>query len=126
MGRIEWTTLEGETVEAVVAMFVNRERPDSTRITPSMGDGGVDILARGAGPDGSDVVYQVKRYARPLTAKQKAEVESSLAVLQSDPRWARLAVREWRLVLPWDPTPEAETWLQDVAEHYDVRAIWHG
>jgi hypothetical protein len=41
-------------------MFVNRGHPNSTRITPSKGDGGVDILDLGAGPGGSDMVYQVK------------------------------------------------------------------
>ena len=63
MSLIEWTRLEPGQVEALVAMFVNRERPGSTRITPSRGDGGIDILDRGAGPTGGDVVYQVKRYA---------------------------------------------------------------
>lgn len=33
MTRVEWTRLDGADVEAVVAMFVNREHPNSTRIT---------------------------------------------------------------------------------------------
>jgi hypothetical protein len=53
----------GDDVEAVVAMFVNRERPRSVRITPSRGDGVVDILDRDAAGDRSDEVYQVKRYS---------------------------------------------------------------
>ncbi|MDF9878820.1 hypothetical protein [Cellulosimicrobium cellulans] len=48
MSRVEWTRLEGNDVEAVVSMFVNRERPRSVQITPSQGDGGVDILDRNA------------------------------------------------------------------------------
>jgi hypothetical protein len=48
MTRVEWTRLEGNDVEAVVAMFINREHPRSTRITPSKGDGGIDILDRDA------------------------------------------------------------------------------
>jgi hypothetical protein len=48
MTRIEWTRRDGHDVEAVVAMFVNREHPNSTRITPSRGDGGADILDRAA------------------------------------------------------------------------------
>jgi len=63
MSRVEWTRLEGNDVEAVVAMFVNREHPRSVRITPSIGDGGVDIVDAGAGPEGTDDVYQVKKYA---------------------------------------------------------------
>src|SRR3954454_9142099 len=57
---VEWTRLEPGQVEAVVGMLVNRERPTSVRITPSRGDGGVDILDRGGADDGGDVVYQVK------------------------------------------------------------------
>lgn len=43
MSRVEWTTLSGEEVEAVVAMLINREHPLSARVTPSQGDGGVDF-----------------------------------------------------------------------------------
>lgn len=125
MAPVEWTRLEGGQVEAVVAMFVNRERPESVRITPSKGDGGVDILDRGAGPDGTDVVYQVKRYTDKLTAKQKGDIKDSLDRLMSDDRWKGLSVREWRLVTPWDPSPEAEDWLQGLG-YPDVRKIWHG
>ena len=125
MAPVEWTRLEGGQVEAVVAMFVNRERPESVRITSSKGDGGVDILDRGAGPDGTDVVYQVKRYTDKLTSKQKSDIKDSLDRLMSDDRWKSLSVREWRLVTPWDPTPEAEGWLQGLG-YPEVRKIWHG
>lgn len=126
MDLVEWTRREGGEVEAVVAMLVNREQPNSVRITPSRGDGGVDILDRTAGPGGSDVVYQVKRYTGPLTSKQKDDIEDSLATLAQDPRWADLDVVEWHLVLPWNPTPEAENWLQELGRTYKVTPIWHG
>ncbi|TVT10149.1 restriction endonuclease [Amycolatopsis bartoniae] len=112
MGRVEWTRIDGEDVEAVVAMFVNRERPNSARITPSRGDGGVDILERAAAPGGRDAVYQVKRYTEPVTARQKDEIENSLERLFTDPRWANLDVGVWYLVTPWDPSPEAENWYR--------------
>lgn len=105
-GRVPWGRFEGNDVEAVVAMMLNREHPDSVRITPSRGDGGVDILDRGATDGGGDVVYQVKSYCAPLTAKQKGDIEKSLARLlnpdRRDPRWEDLSVTEWRLVTPWD------------------------
>lgn len=126
MTRVEWTRLDGADVEAVVAMFVNREHPNSTRITPSRGDGGVDILDRGAGPGGSDVVYQVKRYTEPLGSKEKSAVEKSLKTLMKDPRWSSLNVEDWHLVLPWDPSPEADNWLQDFGKEQRVKAIWNG
>lgn len=129
MHRVPWERHEGDDVEAVVAMMVNLEHPDSTRITPSRGDGGIDILDSLAGPDSGDVVYQVKRYAGPLKSKQKKEVEKSLARLlgeKHDARWAHLNVTQWRLVLPWDPTPEALTWLRELGTKYEVEAIWDG
>ncbi|WP_411731949.1 restriction endonuclease [Paeniglutamicibacter sp.] len=126
MTRVEWTRLEGADVEAVVAMFLNREHPRSTRITPSRGDGGVDILDRGAGPNGSDVVYQVKRYTEPLGAREKTAVEDSLKTLMKDPRWNELTVEEWHLVLPWDPSAEAEKWLCKIGVEQGVTAIWNG
>lgn len=126
MTRVEWTRLDGADVEAVVAMFVNREHVNSVRVTPSRGDGGVDILDRQAGPDGGDVVYQVKRYTEALTTRQKAEVEKSLQTLASDPRWSGLNVTAWHLVTPWDPTPEAETWLHGLASARGFTPVWHG
>lgn len=125
MGPVEWTRLEGGQVEAVVAMFVNREHPNSVRITPSRGDGGVDILDRGAGPGGTDVVYQVKRYTDNLTARQKQAIQDSMERLATDKRWKGLLVKEWHLVTPWDPTPEAETWLHGLGDTA-VTKIWHG
>ena len=126
MSRVEWTRLEGNDVEAVVAMFVNREHPRSVRITPSIGDGGVDIVDPGAGPEGTDDVYQVKKYTEPLTSRQKSEVEGSLRTLTSDERWAHLRLGTWRLVTPWDPTPEAYNWFKELAEKFKVGVVWHG
>lgn len=125
MTRIAWERYEGNDIEAVIAMLINLEHPNSVRITPSKGDGGVDILDRGAGKNGGDVVYQVKRYAKPLTTGQQNKVEESRKRLLSDPRWAGLNVTEWRLVTPWDPTPEAEAWLQNLGNE-SCEVFWHG
>lgn len=129
MDRVSWDRYVGEDVEAVVAMMVNREHPNSTRITPSRGDGGIDILDALAGPDGGDVVYQVKRYAKPLKSGEKREIEKSLKRLlgeKPDPRWVGRNVTQWRLVLPWDPTPEAFAWLDGLGGRYGVQAVWDG
>lgn len=129
-GRVAWSRYEGEDVEAVVAMMVNREHPNSTRITPSQGDGGIDILDRGAASDGGDVVYQVKRYASPLTPDQKSKVVKSakrfLGPKDGEGRWGRLKVTEWRLVTPWNPTEEVDKWLHEKLEEYDVSIVWNG
>ncbi|MBO1768238.1 restriction endonuclease [Allobranchiibius sp. GilTou38] len=126
MSLVEWTALPGETTEAVVAMLVNREYPTSTRITPSQGDGGVDILLRDGDGPGRDVVYQVKRYTK-VESKEKTSISDSLTTLFADPRWSQLNVTQWRLVLPWDPTPEQDQWLQGLMAKFEgVTAVWHG
>lgn len=125
MTRLAWERYEGNDVEAVVAMLINREHPNSVRITPSRGDGGVDILDRRASENGGDVVYQVKRYTQPLSASQRDNVEESWSRLNTDPRWAELDVQEWHLVTPWDPTPEAEAWLQGL-DPGGRAVVWNG
>jgi hypothetical protein len=37
-----------------------------------------------------------------------------------------LKVEVWHLVTPWDPSPEAELWLQGLGETYGVTAVWDG
>ncbi|MFE5331347.1 hypothetical protein ACFRCG_33675 [Embleya sp. NPDC056575] len=61
-----------------------------------------------------------------MDTKQKGEVEKSLRALVRDPRRAGLNVGPWRLVTPWDPTPEAETWLHDFATAHGVSPTWRG
>ncbi|TWP33191.1 restriction endonuclease [Leekyejoonella antrihumi] len=128
MGRVEWTTLPGETTEEVAALLVNCEHPTSTRITPSRGDGGVDILLRDGDGPGRDIVYQVKRFCGALTSAQVTSIESSVKALFTDPRWSDLNVTVWILVMPWDPTPEREHWLQQTLHARDpqLRVVWHG
>jgi hypothetical protein len=59
--RVEWTRYGGDEVETVVAMLVNRKRPNSIRITPSRGDAGVDILdPRASGAAEADAVLQAR------------------------------------------------------------------
>ena len=125
MTRVAWERYEGNDIEAVVAMLINLEHPNSVRITPSRGDGGVDILDRGAAANGGDVVYQVKRYTAPLSTNQQKNVEESWSRLQTDPRWGTLNVEEWHLVTPWDPTPEADAWLQGLDDSARI-VVWHG
>lgn len=86
----------------------------------------MDILDREAGPGGGDAVYQVKRYAGSLSARQKAEVEKSLQSLVRDPRWSGLNITAWYLVTPWNPTPEAETWLHGLASVRGLAPVWRG
>src|SRR5699024_10468278 len=126
MSRVEWTTLSGEEVEAVVAMLINREYPLSARVTPSQGDGGVDILHRNGDGEGSDVVYQVKKFTGRLSSNQKSQINKSLTTLISDDRWRGLNVTSWYLVLPLDPTPEEEQWFQELLAGKSFKGHWLG
>ncbi|MFI7643177.1 hypothetical protein [Nonomuraea sp. NPDC049400] len=120
MTPVNWERLPGETVEEFVAAMLLLRNPHGNRITPSRGDRGVDI--RIAGPDGFDI-YQVKRFCRPLTARQVADVEES---------WRRfvaetlpvLPVRSWTLVMPWNPTHERLEWLERLTAGSGLRIAW--
>lgn len=126
MSRVEWSRLGADEVESVVSLLVYREYPESVRISPSAGDGGVDILLRGGGLHGSDVVFQVKKFHKALSRGQKKSVEESLDRLLEDPRWNDLRLGQWNLILPVDPTPETEHWFQEVLGKKGVKGSWRG
>ena len=76
MARVEWTRTEPGDIEQVVSMLLCRENPSATRVRPSRGDGGIDVLAPSS--DGAGVaVYQVRSFSSNLTAGQKAQAERS-------------------------------------------------
>lgn len=122
MTRIEWTRYNGEEIEHAIAMFISYEDIWAEKITPSRGDGGVDILSRHP----KTTVYQVKSFTSRLSSGQKKKVIDSLEKLVTDERWKYLDVDEWHLVTPWDPTPEAEIWLQEEARQRGITAVWDG
>lgn len=109
MSRVEWTRYSGEDLEALVAMFISAEYPTAERITPSVGDGGIDVLVK----TDKIRVYQVKKFTAPLTRSQQNQVKKSIDRLVADERVKDLQVEEWHLVMPWDPTLEAKEWLSN-------------
>ena len=66
---VNWERMSGEAVELSVAAALTKTRGGGGQITPSAGDGGIDVLL--PRDDGMWEVVQVKRYARPLDSKQK-------------------------------------------------------
>lgn len=122
-GRVTWSEYSGEDIERAVAMFVATEHPTAVRITPSRGDGGVDILDRGE----RTIVYQVKGFHSPLTSGQQAQVKKSVDRLVSDPRWADLKVDEWHLVTPCNPSQERLEWLRKYVKSKGLPdPVWDG
>jgi hypothetical protein len=122
MTTVNWEREPGEKVEEFVAAMLLLGHPHGNRITPSRGDRGVDI--RVWYPDGYDI-YQVKRYSRPLTAKQASEVKASWArfVKATLPK---LTIRSWTLVTPWEPTNERLEWLEELTAEGGIRTSWMG
>jgi hypothetical protein len=44
IGPVYWGAYPGEMLERVMAVLVSQEHPSAIRLTPSSGDGGVDVL----------------------------------------------------------------------------------
>ncbi|MEV0195307.1 hypothetical protein [Nonomuraea sp. NPDC050691] len=122
MTLVNWELLPGETVEEFVAEMLLLKHPHGNRITPARGDRGVDI--RVANPDGYDI-YQVKRFCRPLTSRQVAQVEESWQRFV-DETLPVLPVRSWTLVMPWDPTNTRLEWLERLTAGSGLRIGWMG
>lgn len=123
MSRVEWSRYSGDDIEAVAAMFISANFPEAERITPSYGDGGIDVLVEAD----KTRVYQVKKFHASLTGNQWNQVEKSVDRLVNDPRVAHLTVDEWHIVMPWDPTLEAKARLTEyVVGKGFPSPIWDG
>lgn len=123
MTRVEWTRYNGDDIEALVAMFISGDFPAAERITPSVGDGGIDVLVK----TDKTRVYQVKKFTGPLSSGQEKQVKKSIDRLCTDPRVADLQVDEWHLVMPWDATLETKKWVTEyVTEKGLPEPIWDG
>ena len=126
MARVEWTRLSGEEVEELVAVLLCRENPNTTRIRPSRGDGGMDLMIPAS--ENSFEVYQVKKFASNLAPSQKAQIEESLDRFESYRREEGLEVSAWHIALPLDPTKENIRWLERMSKDKDLSydCDWRG
>ncbi|MGY4541233.1 hypothetical protein ACVWY0_001142 [Arthrobacter sp. UYNi723] len=123
MSRIEWTRYNGDDIESLVAMFISGDHPEAERITPSKGDGGIDVLVK----TDKTRVYQVKKFSGPLSSSQAKQIKKSVDRLCSDPRLKDLQVDEWHLVMPWDATLETKKWVTDYVTKKGLpEPIWDG
>ena len=69
MTTVNWERMSGEDVEQFVAAALTKNRGGGCQITPSSGDGGIDVLL--PREDGTWEVVQVKRYSRPLESSKR-------------------------------------------------------
>ena len=122
MTTVNWEREPGEKIEEFVAALLLLKHPHGNQPTPSRGDRGVDV--RVWNPDGYDI-YQVKRYSRPLTAKQAASVKGSWKTFAAK-TLPVLPVRSWTLVTPWEPSNERLERLEELTAGCGIRVSWMG
>lgn len=116
IGTVNWGSWDGATLEKLMAVYVAQEHPGVIRREPDSGDGGIDLLI----PErGGYCVDQVKSFAGRLGGAQKRQIMKSWQAVNEDPRLDRPITR-WRLVLPLDPTPGEQAWI----EHLVKEAKW--
>lgn len=106
MARIEWAALSGDEVETVVSMLIFNEHPRATRIRPSQGDFGIDVLVPHPGDTSFADVYQIKKFASNLDASQKRQIEDSFQRVLVGLVRRDIPLADWYLVMPLDPTIE--------------------
>lgn len=105
MSQIPWSELVGEQTETLLAVLLYNEYPEATRVRPSRGDWGIDVLVptSQAGQAAFDV-YQIKKFATSLTVSQKGQIEESFRRLLLGLIRRDVPIANWYLVMPLDPT----------------------
>lgn len=124
IGPVDWGAHShaGETLEQVMAVLLFQERPTAWRREPARGDAGVDV----AHPvTGGYHIFQVKRFSKQPTAKQKMQIAKSYERLLDDPSLDRPVVR-WSLVLPVDWTKHSEKWFRTLTHDAAFESEWLG
>jgi hypothetical protein len=106
VARIEWAALSGDEVETVVSMLIFNEHSRATRIRPSQGDFGIDVLVPHPGGVSFADVYQIKKFATNLDASQKRQIEDSFQRVLVGLVRRGIPLADWNLVMPLDPTLE--------------------
>ncbi|WP_104199032.1 hypothetical protein [Cryobacterium sp. Y29] len=111
-GGLDWAVLGdrgGESLEDFIAKLLRREYPDAQQMTPAQGDGGIDIFRRT--PEGL-VVWQIKKYAAPITSGQWTKIKKSWKTFwdthvepTGDDAIPEM-IAAYYLVTPWTPTEE--------------------
>lgn len=116
--------MSGNEVEDLVAALLFSEHPEGAqRITPSQGDGGMDV--RIWTPDGWDV-YQIKKFYEALDSDQKRQVLHSFARFQAEVASTGMSVKRWTVLMPWDPTREQRAWFHEKTDNEVFPTWWDG
>jgi hypothetical protein len=120
IGPIDWGADPQLTERALSVLLLQRQ--SGWRRRPSHGDGGVDVV-RILG-DGYEVI-QIKSHTTALSRKQRNRVAEGLRQVIDDPELDRPVVA-WRLLVPVDPTKEAERWFREMTADAPFDCSWWG
>lgn len=126
MPRVEWSVTPADALEEVVGVLLCRENPDATRIKPSRGDGGIDVLVSEPGAPKRIEIYQVKSFTRQPTAGQKGQVERSLRRVRAFCSEQNLEITGWYLTMPVVPTNETRKWFLGLTDNEEFPCHWRG
>lgn len=121
VGPVDWGSHDGNYVEKVLSVLLLQEREGWRRGT-SAGDRGVDVAYP---EEGGYVVDQIKSFTGRLTSRRKQQIKESLEQVIEDPALPGPVVR-WRLVLPMNPSREAEKWFRELTEDSPFPCEWKG
>lgn len=119
---VNWEREPGERVEDFAAAYLLMRAGRGNQIRPSQGDRGIDVQIPTS--DGWRI-YQVKRFSTNLAGSAKQQIKES---------WERFTrevvpvrdIRSWSLVLPLEPTPQNETWFNEVTSGAGFEVNWVG
>jgi hypothetical protein len=127
VARVEWTRQTGDDVEAVVGMLICSQFPNAVRVTPSQGDGGLDIFVAGpAGYANEREVYQVKKFCERLTNGQKRQITRSFNEVKKTSHEEGWTITKWHLVMPVDMTDNELNWLAQLTEDAEFTCETNG
>lgn len=121
-GPIDWGAHDPDLVERVLAVMLLQKRPRAWRRERSRGDGGVDV----ADPQHPGYeVFQIKSFTGSLTGRRKIDIENSYKSALAGGELDGPIV-SWRLLLPMDPSKEAEKWFKDLTKAAPFECEWLG
>jgi hypothetical protein len=122
VGPIDWGAHDPDMVERVLSVMLLQERPRAWRRERSRGDGGVDVADV---VEGGHEVFQIKSFTGALTSARKRDIKKSFeSALAGGSLNGRIVA--WRLLLPMDPSKEAEKWFRELTEAAPFQCEWLG
>ena len=119
---INWERESGDRIEEFVAAHILLKAGCGNQIRPSQGDHGIDVQIP---TDQGWEIYQIKRFASNLDGSAKKQIKKSWNRFKDDVLPGR-TVKSWSLVLPLEPTPQNETWLEELTQGSEIQIRWIG